>query len=95
MDRVGPPQAHIVQAEVDGQISLYDPSSQRVVVLNTTASDIWLLSDGRHTLEGLVAVLAEAYGVEAQTIEQEVRATVNDLIEQGFLPSLGEPPPSD
>jgi hypothetical protein len=94
MDRVGPPEAHIVQAEVDGQISLYDPSSQRVVVLNTTASDIWHLSDGRHTLEGLVAVLAETYGVEAQTIEQEVRATVNDLIEQGFLPSLDEPRPS-
>lgn len=84
--RVGPPSAHVLETEVDGQISLYNPHNESVTVLNETASDIWRLSDGEHTLAEMVELLASAYAVDPSTIAPEVEATVEQLVEAGFLP---------
>lgn len=84
--RVGPPAAHVLETEVDGQVSLYNPHNESVTVLNQTASDIWRLSDGEHTLDEVVELLGKAYRMEPAEIVEEVRATVEQLIEAGFLP---------
>jgi hypothetical protein len=55
------------------------------MVLNRTASDIWLLSDGDHTLEELTNLLANAYGVESAEIRNDVEETVSSFIENGFM----------
>lgn len=82
---VGPPPAHIIESEIDGDISLYDPSRAEVLVLNSTASDIWRLSDGRFTMERLISVLANAYQMDSSSIRPEVEATIRDLVDRGFL----------
>ena len=48
---IGPPPIHIVETEVDGDISLYDTQEERVIVLNPTASDVWRLADGDMTTD--------------------------------------------
>lgn len=83
---IGPPSNEIVEAEIEGDLSLYDPHSAEVLVLNSTASDIWRLSDGSLTLEEMVSVLAEFYGAEPDSIRSEVEATVGALVVRGFLP---------
>ncbi len=82
---VGPPTDHIVETDIEGDISLYDPSTEQVMVLNATASDVWLLSDGEHTLPEMVELLAGAYGVKPDDIEEEVESTVASFIESGFI----------
>lgn len=82
---VGPPPDHIIETEIDGDISLYDPSRAEVLVLNSTASDIWRLSDGHYTLGGLVSALAHAYQTDPSSIRPEVEATIHDLVDRGFL----------
>lgn len=83
--RVGPARDHIIETEIEGEISLYDPSTEQVMVLNRTATDIWLLSDGEHSLEEMTQLLAKAYGVESSDIREDVEETVSSFIENGFI----------
>ena len=84
-EHVGPAKDHIIETEIEGEISLYDPSTEQVMVLNKTASDIWLLSDGEHTLQEMTDLLANAYGVESVEIRKDVEETVSSFVENGFI----------
>lgn len=83
--RIGPPLAHVVETEIGDEIGLIDPRTERVTVLNTTASDVWRLSDGEHTFEEIVALLASAYGVDAGQIRGDVEEAFRNFIDQGLL----------
>lgn len=83
--RVGPPAAHVVEAEVDGHISLFNPLTSCAHVLNGTATDTWLLSDGDHTAEQIVTLLARAYGIDADQIRATVLHTVRLFHDEGLL----------
>lgn len=86
---VGPPRQQIIETEIGDEISLYDPATERVMVLNTTASDVWRLADGQHDVEGIVNLLARAYQVEPDTIAEDVRGVVQRLAEEGLLEGGG------
>ena len=82
---VGPPNDRIIESDIAGDLSLYDPSTDQVMVLNTTATDVWLLSDGEHTLPEMVELLAGAYGVKPDDIKDEVEETISSFVENGFI----------
>ena len=83
--KIGPPRPHILETEIEEEISLYDPKTEQVVVLNATASDIWRLSDGESEAGEIVRLLAAAYGVDVGQIEGEVMETIRSLQDQGLL----------
>lgn len=56
-----------------------------MLVLNQTASDVWRLSDGDHTLEEMVELLAVAYAVRSEDIRIDVEQAVRNIIDEGFL----------
>ena len=85
MTTIGPPSDSVIETEVGGDVSLYDPSSERVVVLNATASDIWRLCDGEQTLDEIVEMLARAYSVRADDIRPQVEETIATLVDGGLL----------
>ena len=84
--KVGPPPAHIIETEIDDEVSLYNPHDESVLVLNLTASDVWRLCDGEQTLEEIVELISRAYGVKADRIREDVAATVSELVQAGFVP---------
>ena len=84
---IGPPPPHIIETEVKGDLSLYDPKQERVLVLNGTASDVWLLCDGEQHLGQITDLIASAYGVSADDIRADVETTVTQFVEEGFLPT--------
>jgi hypothetical protein len=86
--RVGPPRTHLLEIEVDGDISIYDPRTEQVTVLNSTASDVWRLADGAHDVDEIAGLLAAAYGVLPEEIKTEVRETVDRLSGQGLFESV-------
>ena len=85
MGVVGPASPHVLETEIDGDISLYDPKTEQVTVLNGTASDIWRLADGTQTLEEITALLASSYQVSSDSIAEEVAKTVDDLAGAGLI----------
>lgn len=74
-----------LEAEVDGDLSLYNPESSQVTVLNSSATEIWKLIDGSMTLTEIVNRLAESYEVNPDTIVDEVQQTVSSLTEAGLV----------
>ena len=84
---IGPPPSHIIETEVKGDLSLYDPKQERVLVLNGTASDVWLLCDGEQSFIQIVDLIAAAYGVAADSVRDDIAATVTQFVEEGFLPT--------
>ncbi len=85
VDLVGPPMSYVVETDVDGHIGLYNPVTVRVHVLNRTASDTWLLSDGEHTAREIVHLLAQAYQVDTEDIRATVLAAIETFRDQGLL----------
>ncbi len=83
---IGPAFPHVIETEVKGTISLYDPTQERVLVLNTTATDVWLLCDGTLNIDQMVDLLAGAYKQEADTIRADVEKTVRQFVNEGFIP---------
>ena len=83
--RVGPPASHILETDVDGDISLYDPKTESVTVLNGTASDVWLLCDGEHTVSEIIHLLALSYEIDESEIVADVERAIRDFTEAGLL----------
>ena len=82
---VGPRHHDIVETEIDDDISLFDPRSQEVYVLNGTASDVWRLCDGDHTADEIVALLAAAYATDADAIRDEVAGAIAEFRQRDLL----------
>ncbi len=77
MDQIGPPAAHVVEEELDGDIVLYDSQRLKYYELNPTASDVWRLATGDFTFEEIVEKLSIAY----QMNQDEIRLQVAEVIE--------------
>lgn len=88
-ERVGPAAEGVVETEVDGGVALFEPGSGQVFVLNTTAGDVWRLSDGELTFDQLVTTLARSYSVEPDAISDDVAAAIGQLRHDGLLPPPG------
>ncbi len=84
--KVGPPPPHIIETEIEDEISLYNPHDESVLVLNLTASDVWRLCDGEQTLEEIVELISRAYGVNADSIREDVAAAISEFVQAGFVP---------
>ena len=82
---VGRPRADIVVLDIDGMINVFDPETSELLVLNQTASAVWLLCDGVRTVEGVVAELVESYGASLAVVGPDVASTVRDLTERGLI----------
>ena len=74
--------------ELDGRVSLFDPATDEVLVLNETASEVWRLADGTLTIDGIVGRLAPIFDVAADEIRPEVASLVEDLRTRGLLPEI-------
>ncbi len=63
----------------------YDGDSDSVHVLNGTAREIYLLCDGKHSVDQLVEAVLERYEIDEATAREDVEATLERLIELGML----------
>lgn len=77
--------SNILEAEVDGDLSLYHPESHQVTVLNSSATAIWRLIDGELSLSEIVDRLASTYDVDPDTIAEDVEQTVSNLVKAGLV----------
>ncbi len=82
---VGPPARGLTVVEVDDCFHIFNPSTQRAVALNETASQIWRLCSGELSEEQIARALADHYGVELAAIGPDVRRVVQDLAHEGLL----------
>ena len=63
--------------EIDGELLLYSPQSTRSIYMNSTASIIWRLCDGKLTVGEIVSLLKEAFPEAEGSIQQDVEDSIN------------------
>ena len=75
----------LLTREVDGEFFLYDPVTDRIVLINHSAAVIFELCDGTRTEEEIAAEVQRLYDSKAEQLDDEVRATLAEFTAQGLI----------
>jgi hypothetical protein len=67
--------------ELDDEILLYHPGNNKTLYINKSASIIWQLCNGEHTVEEIIQLIAEAYPAAIDGLEKDVLDTLARLSE--------------
>jgi PqqD family protein of HPr-rel-A system len=71
--------------ELDGEAVVYDDASGELHHLNPSATIVLSLCDGGTTVDEMVGVIAEAAGLGAGEIDEQVRTTVERFARAGLI----------
>jgi Coenzyme PQQ synthesis protein D (PqqD) len=74
---------------LDDELLLYHPAQARAIYMNETATVIWGLCDGR-TVEEIAEVLAGAFPDAPGSLPEDIRATIEQLVEFGAVREFQE-----
>lgn len=88
---LAPATSGLTAVEVDGCVSVFNAATQRAVMLNETATDVWRLVDGTRNTEAIVRSIAERYGLDPATIRADVVGAIDVLRHEALL---AEPNPA-
>ena len=76
----------VVLKKLGKEMLLYDPSTDKVHTLNRTASLIWSLCDGEHSLGEIKKAIYENFSVkEIIQVEKDILRNLKELQELGLL----------
>ena len=75
--------------EIDGELLLYSPELNRSIHMNSTASIIWRLCDGRMTIAELIELLTSAFPESENAIKQDVTDTIDLLVQHNAVKLIG------
>ena len=79
------PVSGMTETSLDGETTVYDPTSERIHQLNPTASAIWTLCDGKHTSGEIVKAVATAHGLPEADVAGDLSALLGRLESDGVL----------
>lgn len=85
--------AHLLDAEIDGELLVLDPASGRLHVLSHSAGVIYAAADGMSTTADVVASLGTDSGLTVDRMAEDVTAAVAAMLDQGLL--VADDPSSD
>ena len=71
--------------EIDGELLLYSPEATRSIYMNSTASIIWRLCDGKLTVGEIVELLKEAFPDAVDSIEKDVVDSIELFISNNAI----------
>jgi hypothetical protein len=66
--------------ELDDEILLYNPTNNKTLYINKSASIIWQLCDGRQSVQDIITMIQEAYPGNEAELESDVMTTLENLI---------------
>jgi hypothetical protein len=70
---------------IDNELLLFHPAQTRILYCNESASLIWQLCDVQSTPQEIVALLMAAYPEAADSIADDVQATLQQLAQHGAI----------
>lgn len=78
--------------DLDTDVSLYDPLTRQVAMLNRTARAVWDAFAEPRSVEDVAGALAPGFGTDADAILADVRAATEDLLRAGMLLPVADTP---
>lgn len=80
--------------ELEGEAVIYDDETRQVHYLNQTATIVFNLCDGSSTIKELAGDIADAFSLQQDEVERQVRTVLRNFREAGFMegsPSRADP----
>jgi hypothetical protein len=81
----------VAAIDVDGEAVVFHEGTDRVHLLNPTATLLWSVLDGVATIDELSAELADAFGAPLEVVREDVLAGVTDLLRDGLVHDSSDP----
>jgi hypothetical protein len=70
---------------MDGEILLFNPTSQMTLHLNAPSVIVWELCDGQRSVQQIIDQLVEAYPQQADQIDTDVQEVINNFVQQKIV----------
>ena len=67
--------------ELDDEVLLYNPTNNKTLYINKSASVIWQLCNGDQAVEEIIKLIEEAYPGDAGNMQQDILETLDRLAE--------------
>lgn len=83
--------AKLIVEELLDELMVYDPARNKAFCLNQTAAYVWKHADGKTTVNGIAAMMAQELGKPVN--EQVVWYALDLLAKDGLLAPVGVQPP--
>lgn len=77
--------APVEEAELDGEMVLYNPSDHRIHHLDQRGAIVWQLLDGEATIGELAADIADVFSAPVEVVTADLLTLVEDLHGEGLL----------
>jgi hypothetical protein len=71
--------------QLDEELLLYHPTETQILYLNQTASLVWGLCSGEHSVGEIIQMLSEAYPEAAEEIPTDVQDTLDQFLSVGCI----------
>ena len=79
--------------QLDGELLLYHPNQTVIMYCNPTASLIWQLCTGQHTVQDISTLLSTAYEQPENSVALQVEATLQQFYQHQAISYLGDNQP--
>ncbi|MBW2508239.1 MAG: PqqD family protein [Deltaproteobacteria bacterium] len=67
------------------EVVIYDGSGSQLLVLNDIAAGIWLMIDGRRSIEDITAEILDHVDAERETVTRDVLAFLSQLEDRTLI----------
>ena len=67
--------------ELDDEVLLYNPTNNKTLYINKSASVIWQLCNGEQAVEDIIKMIQEAYPSDDDRLRRDILDTLNSLAE--------------
>ena len=71
--------------ELDDEVLLYNPTNNKTLYINKSASVIWQLCNGEQAVEDIITMIEEAYPSDDDSLRQDILDTLNSLVDNDAL----------
>ena len=65
--------------ELDDEVLLYNPTNNKTLYINKSASVIWQLCNGDQTVDEIINMIQDAYPSDDEGLRQDILDTLNSL----------------
>ena len=65
--------------ELDDEVLLYNPTNNKTLYINKSASVIWQLCNGEQAVEDIIKMIQEAYPSDDEGLRQDILDTLKNL----------------
>lgn len=73
-----------ISLEGEGEV-IFDHVLKKVHILNEIGQDIFILCDGKNSLQEIKRILAEEYGKELAEVDKDIDEFMNELLDKNLV----------